>query len=674
MEKLFSTAEACAAQRGHYDDTMPLSLSFTAAALRENDRLRAGEWLETNGLGGWASSTISGAHSRRYHGLLVAALQPPAQRMVLLSKLDETLLANNATYDLGCNQYPGTVSPNGQQYIEQFSLLPFPTWLYRAGPLLLEKQVGAIHGENTTVIHYTLREAPGPVELLLRPFAAVRDYHALQHANDQVHRQALFVEGVLALRLYDGTPEFYISVPDGKFEYAPYWYYHFQYREEQARGLDFDEDLFSHGALRVTLQPGQSIGVIVSTQSTQGRDAAALLQTEAARREAVVAKAGFKRELESQLVRAADQFIVRRGEKQHTIIAGYHWFGDWGRDTMIALPGLCLATKRYDEAREILQAFAQAENQGMLPNQFSDSGGQPSYNTADAALWFFVTVRAYLSATGDERFVREEILPVLEDILAWHDRGTRYHIHCDDDGLLFAGEPGVQLTWMDAKVGNWVVTPRMGKAVEINALWYNALTILAELRERFGQAGADDLSSRALAVKDRFAEVFWNEATGYLYDVVNGTDKDPALRPNQIFALSLPHELLPRTKALGVLKAVEQKLLTPVGLRTLASGAPGYRPRYEGNVHSRDGAYHQGTVWGWLLGPYLTALVRLRGQPGIERARTLVDNLSQRLGEAGLGTLSEIYDAEMPFVARGAISQAWSVGEILRVSREDLGA
>jgi predicted glycogen debranching enzyme len=594
--------------------------------------------------------------------------------MVLLSKLDETLLAYGATYDLGCNQYPGTVSPCGQQYIEQFSLRPFPTWRYRAGPLVLEKQIGAIHGENTTVVHYHLREAPGPVDMLLRPFAAVRDYHALQHANDQVRREAQFADGVLSLRLYDGTPEFHISAPGAKFEYAPYWYYHFQYREEQARGLDFDEDLFSHGALRVTLQPGQTLGIIISTQPTQGREAASLLKAEAARREAVVAKAGFKGELECQLVRAADQFIVRRGEKLHTIIAGYHWFGDWGRDTMIALPGLCLATKRFDEAREILRAFAQAESQGMLPNQFPGHGAQPSYNSADAALWFFVAVRAYLNATGDEAFVRKEILPVLESILAWHDRGTRYHIHCDDDGLLFAGEPGVQLTWMDAKVGDWVVTPRIGKPVEINALWYNALTILAELRERFGRLGADDLTSRALAVKDRFSEVFWNEPAGYLFDVVNGDDRDPALRPNQIFALSLPFELLSRNKALGVLKAVEQKLLTPVGLRTLASGSPGYRPRYEGNVHSRDGAYHQGTVWGWLLGPYITALVRLRGQSGADRARTLVDNLGQRLGEAGLGTLSEIYDAEMPFVARGCISQAWSVGEVLRASREDLGA
>jgi len=653
---------------------MSLPLSFDAAELRQADRLHSCEWLETNGLGGWASGTISGSHTRRYHGLLVAALQPPGGRMALLSKIEETLFSGDTSFDLGCNQYPGVIAPCGHEYIEHFSLSPFPTWRYRAGPFVLEKQIGALHGENSTVIQYKLLEAPGPVELLLRPLVSVRDYHSLQHANNSILRDAPFADGILGLHAYDGTPPFYIHAPGASFDYAPYWYYHFQYREEQARGLDFDEDLFCYGALRVTLQPGRSLGVIISLDPTPGRDAAALLATEAARRETVVATAGFTGEVERQLVRAADQFIVRRGENQHTIIAGYHWFGDWGRDTMIALPGLCLATKRFDAAREILRAFAQVESEGMLPNNFPDNGGPPAYNTADAALWFFIAIRAYLFATGDEKFVRDEILPVLEDILAWHDRGTRHHIHCGDDGLLFAGEPGVQLTWMDAKVGDWVVTPRIGQPVEINALWYNALVILAELRERFGRPGADDLAARALAVKDRFLETFWNSKTGYLFDVINGADRDPSLRPNQIFALSLPHELLPSSQALRVLKAIEQKLLTPVGLRSLAPGLPGYRPRYEGNVHSRDGAYHQGTVWGWLLGPYLTALVRLRGASGRERARTIVDNLRPRLGEAGLGTLSEIYDAEMPNAPRGCIAQAWSVSEILRVCREDLNS
>jgi predicted glycogen debranching enzyme len=509
--------------------------------------------------------------------------------------------------------------------------------------------------------------------LLLRPFAAVRDFHSLQHANENVHRDAPFADGLLTIQAYDYTPPIYIQVPGAHFDYAPYWYYHFQYREEQARGLDFEEDLFSHGVLRVTLAPGQTLGVIVSLDKPTGRDPHELLLKESVRRDAVVGASGFQGELTQQLVRAADQFIVRRGDSGSTIIAGYPWFGDWGRDTMIALPGLCLATKRFAEAKQILRAFAKVESEGMLPNNFSDDGTAPAYNSADAALWFFIATRAYLLATGDAAFVRDELLPVLEDILAWHDRGTRYHIHCGDDGLLFAGEPGVQLTWMDAKVGDWVVTPRTGQPVELNALWYNALVILAELRAKFGRPGAEDLANRALAVKDRFVETFWNGKLGYLFDVINGSDRDPSLRPNQLFALSLPHELLSHSQALSVFKAIEQKLLTPVGLRSLAPNMPGYRPHYEGGVHARDGAYHQGTVWGWLLGPYLTALIRLRGTAGTERAKALVQNLASKLGTAGLGTLSEIYDGDSPFTPRGCPAQAWSVAEILRVCREDLG-
>jgi predicted glycogen debranching enzyme len=653
---------------------MSLPLTLDAAALHQLDRALDGEWLETNGLGGWASGTVAGAHTRRYHGLLVAALHPPVGRMVLLSKIEETLLCNGATYELGCNQYPGAIAPSGYQYLENFAILPFPTWRYRAGTVELVKQIASLHGENTTLVTYTLATAPGPVEMLLRPFVAVRDYHALQHANDSVHRDAAFTDDTLVIQAYDGTPSIYLQVPGARFDHAPCWYYRFQYREEQARGLDFEEDLYTHGVLRVTLKPGATLNVLVSTEHPTGRACATLLADEAARRDALVNKAGFSGEVERQLVRAADQFVVRRGTDLHTLIAGYHWFADWGRDTMIALPGICLVTGRFAEARDILEAFANSASEGMLPNRFPDAGEKPEYNTADATLWFFIAARAYLRYTKDEAFVRDKLLHVLEDILTWHDKGTRYHIHCDTDGLLFAGEPGVQLTWMDAKVGDWVVTPRIGKPVEINALWYNALVILAELREKFGDPGAKELATRALAVKNCFAATFWNESTGCLYDVVNGGDKDPSLRPNQIFALSLPHELLPQRQALSVLKAIEQKLLTPVGLRSLAPGSPNYHPHYEGNVHSRDGAYHQGTVWAWLLGPYITALTRLRGDTGREKARAMVEALGQHLGQSGLGTIAEIFDAEPPFTPRGCIAQAWSVGEILRACREDLGA
>jgi predicted glycogen debranching enzyme len=367
------------------------------------------------------------------------------------------------------------------------------------------------------------------------------------------------------------------------------------------------------------------------------------------------------------MVLSADAFVVRRGEHLRTIIAGYPWFSDWGRDTMIALPGLVLATGRHGDAKKILHAFALGASQGMLPNRYPDAGDQPEYDTVDATLWFFVAVHEYLQATGDEAFVFGEILPVLREIVAWHDRGTRFGIRADSDGLLRAGEPGVQLTWMDAKVGDRAVTPRRGKAVEINALWHNALAILADLERRSGElAVAKKLGARAVQVKERFAEVFWNEAAGYLFDVVDGERRDASIRPNAIFALSLPHVLLDRERSRRVLKVVEEQLLTPFGLRSLSPDDPSYRPVYSGSPAERDGAYHQGTAWSWLLGPYATALVKVMGAAGKSKAKKLLEGTLPHLAEAGLGHISEIFDGEAPHAPRGCFAQAWSTGEILR--------
>jgi predicted glycogen debranching enzyme len=354
------------------------------------------------------------------------------------------------------------------------------------------------------------------------------------------------------------------------------------------------------------------------------------------------------------------------------LIAGYHWFSDWGRDTMIALPGICLVTGRFDDARKILRAFAQSVSQGLLPNRFPDEGERPEYNSVDATLWFFVAIQKYLEYSGDEAFVCEELLPVLQNIIAWFDRGTRYHIMVDADGLVKAGEPGVQITWMDAKVFDWVVTPRDGKAVEVNALWYNALMICSDLLKQAGQeAEARELGQRAKQVKKRFVEVFWNHAAGCLYDYVNGDSSNAAIRPNQIFALSLPHMVLSGRRARMVLQVVEDHLLTPVGLRSLAPGSRDYRPRYGGDQLARDGAYHQGTVWSWLIGPYVTALVRVRGAAARKDARALLEGFEPHLQTAGVGTVSEIFDAEEPHAARGCIAQAWGVAEILRAYVED---
>lgn len=650
-----------------------MSISFNKSITQNFDEAIRREWLETNGLGGWASSAITGAHTRRYHGLLVAATKPPVGRLVLLSKLDETITIAAKRFELSCNRYPGAIHPRGFEYLVSFEKDLFPVFEYAAGGVTLRKTIAAINAENTTLLLYEVLQAPSNFSLELRPFIACRDYHSLTHANDAIHREAQFANGVFHAQLYDGTPELFIRIPGAAYDAQPDWYRNFEYSLEQYRGLDYREDLFTHGVFRVNLRAGDKLGIIISTINPAGREALKLFNAEKRRREKILDSPSNKDEFSKMLTLAADQFIVKRGGDLKTLIAGYHWFSDWGRDTMISLPGLCLVTGRYDDAKKILRAFAQSASQGMLPNRFPDAGEQPEYNTVDATLWFFVAIYKYLQATNDEKFVRDELMPILRDIIAWHERGTRYRIHVDTDGLLYAGEPGVQLTWMDAKVGDWVVTPRPGKAVEINALWCNALMIFADLSRRFGNtADMQRFAQRAEQVQIKFAEVFWNEAGGYLYDYVDGEHKDAALRPNQIFALSLPFSLLEGERAKKVLRIVEEKLYTPVGLRSLAAHEPGYRPHYGGDQWSRDSAYHQGTVWSWLLGPLVTAIVRVEGEAGRKRAKQLLENIIPHCSDAGIGTISEIFDAAPPHAPRGCMAQAWGVAEVLRAYVEEV--
>ena len=631
------------------------------------------EWLETNGIGGYASSTVCGINTRRYHGLLVAATNPPVGRVVLLSKLDERITIGGASIDLASNQFPGAVYPRGFKHLLSFERNLFPVFEYVAEGVRIRKTIAAIHGENTTVIIYELIESPAEVTLELRPFIAGRDYHSLVHANDAVHRDGTFDEGVFSLQPYDGLPELFLSVPDAVFDRAPDWYFQFEYAIELERGLEAHEDLFTPGTLSRILAKGSALAVIASASDPRGRDGLALFEVERRRREAIVAAAPIPGRLGRALAIAADQFIVRRGTDRKTIIAGYHWFTDWGRDTMIALPGLCLTTGRFDDARSILLAFAECVSEGMLPNRFPDSGEAPEYNTVDATLWFFIAARRYLDSTGDEDFLREQLLPVLRDIVSWHERGTRHNIHVDDDGLLTAGSEGDQLTWMDAKAGDWVVTPRHGKAVEINALWFNALTILSGLEQRWGsQDAVSRLSAAADRVRLRFREVFWDDDSGALFDVVHGEERDASIRPNQIFAISLPHPLLAAIDAEKVLRTVEQHLLTPAGLRSLSPDDPCFIGTYSGGPRERDAAYHQGTVWSWLLGPYITALARVRGEAGVNEGRRIIAAFEPHLQEACIGTISEIFDGSYPHTPRGCAAQAWSVGEILRAAVEDL--
>jgi predicted glycogen debranching enzyme len=624
------------------------------------------EWLETNGIGGFASSTVAGMNTRRYHGLLVAATKPPVGRMVLLSRLEETVVWDGRRFELGCNRYPGAIHPRGFENLRQFSCDPIPTWTYEIEGIVIEKRIFMPHGENTTVIDYAVRgDAPREIQLELRPLIAFRDYHSTTHENGAINPALAIAPGCVTVSPYQGCPDLHLAHSGAGIRQTGEWYRSFEYTIEEQRGLDFREDLFIPMVLTFDLGHTDTRATLTaSTERRQAADAEALRAAEIERRRRVAeADDPFMRTLK----RAADQFVVRRGEGS-TVIAGYHWFSDWGRDTMIALPGLTLATGRFDDARGILLAFAESVDRGMLPNRFPDAGETPEYNTVDATLWYFEAVRAFVEYTGDTEFLHTRLLGVLSDIIQWHERGTRYGIRMDTDGLLMAGEPGVQLTWMDAKVGDWVVTPRQGKPVEIQALWYNALR---NMEAWTGEARYGAMAERA---RQSFGELFWNGSAGCLYDVVNGDDRDASIRPNQIFAVSLPHCLISMEQAGAVVDVVEQHLLTPYGLRSLSPSDAQYRGRYEGDPWHRDSAYHQGTVWPWLLGPFLTAYLKVHGHSGQARkqASQWMAQLRRYMEEDGLGQLPEVFDGDAPHRAGGCLAQAWSVAELLRVCLEEL--
>ena len=628
------------------------------------------EWLETNGLGGWSSSSIIGCNTRRYHGLLVAATVPPAERMNLVSKLDETIIVNDQRFELGTNNYGNAISPGGYNYIKSFAKDLFPEWLYEMEGIQLKKTIAMVHGENTTLVIYDVIKAAKPFSLALLPLLSVKGYHSLMHANNDINREASFYNNIFKTKAYEGSPDIFIQVPGGDYKANPNWFYNFNYSVEQYRGQDFMEDLFNHGTISVQLKKGDSLAIIISTEAPAGKDAHELFAKERSRRELLL-KDQPADETVQQLVLAADQFIVQRGEDLKTVIAGYHWFTDWGRDTMISLPGLCLSTGRFEDAKKILSAFANSVSQGMLPNRFQDNGEAPEYNNVDGTLWYFIAIHKYLQVTNDKKFILNDILPVLKDIIEWHQKGTRYHIHEEADGLLYSGEAGVQLTWMDAKVGDWVVTPRSGKAVEIQALWYNALNIYAALLElNKEKKAAKAIFEKAALVKTSFLQQCWNEEANCLYDVVDGDMRDSSIRPNQIFAISLPYPVIEGSQAKAVLKIVEEKLYTPVGLKSLPADDVRYVGIYGGDQLHRDSSYHQGTVWSWLLGAYADAVMKVEGKGQKAKAKKIIDAFKYHLNEGCIGSVSEIFDADAPHHPRGCIAQAWGVAEVLRVIKE----
>ena len=637
------------------------------------------EWLETNGLGGFASSTIVGLNTRRYHGLLVAALHPPGDRTALLAKLEEVVIVGERRFEISVNQYPGVLHPRGDQYLQEFRLDPFPVFVYALDGITLEKSVLLVHGENTVVVRWALRDAAaGPVRIEVRPLIAFRDFHATTHENGELDRNVELTAGVASITPYPGLPTLHLAHDAAAVDTRGDWYRSFEYAAERERGLDFREDLYQPCTLLFDVAADRPAHVVAGTERRSAGDAEGLIGAEIERRRALAAAAPPGDDLQRTLLVAADQYVARRGSGK-TVIAGYPWFGDWGRDTFISVRGLCLATGRLDIARDILLAWTGVVSNGMLPNRFADHGEAPEFNSVDAALWFVVAAREFLDAAVIARHPvaaseAAAIWAAIDAILAGYVRGTRYHIAVDAaDGLVYAGEPGVQLTWMDAKVGDWVVTPRIGKPVEVQALWLAALHAAAPRSNRW--RALYELGS------DSFARRFWNEQAGCLYDVVDaggdaGGDAgavDASFRPNQILALGgLPITLLDGPRARRVVDAVESRLWTPLGLRSLAPGEPGYVGHYAGGVRERDGAYHQGTVWPWLLGPFVEAWVRVRGSTSEARRaarQRFVQPLEQHLADAGLGHVSEIADADAPHEPRGCPFQAWSVGEVLRLLR-----
>lgn len=652
-------------------------IEFDQESCRDLNVALTREWLETNGIGGFSSSTIAGLNTRRYHGLLTAATKPPVGRFVLLSKLEETLLIDGGRYELSSNQYPDVIHPQGFNYQTGFRLDPFPGFTYEIEDVRLNKSVFMVQGQNTTVVQYELEQSFATnnhdIKLEVRPLIAFRDYHGTTHENNALNPQIKMEQGQISFMPYGGLPTLHLAHNLAGVDTTGFWYRNFQYAVERERGLDFAEDLFSPCALTFDLNATKTVSIIASTERHSASYADSYRQNEIERRSIVNKDADATNRLVSLLRSAADQFIVAR-EQGETVIAGYHWFADWGRDTMIALPGLTLVNRRWDTARDILAEFASHVDQGMLPNRFPDAGEAPEYNTVDATLWFFEAVRSFMDYTGDYEFVRTSLYSVLQDIINWHIKGTRYGIHVDEDGLLSSGEPGVQLTWMDAKVGDWVVTPRYGKPVEIQALWYNALRVIEDLAGRFNKPNAkQEYGAMADKARASFNKLFWNEQAGCLYDVVNGEIRDASIRPNQVIAISLKNSMVAKDRATGILRVIERELLTPRGLRTLSPSDPNYIGRYEGAPATRDGAYHQGTVWPWLMGPYITASVKTLGRKAGRRlAVAWLENFQQHLHEAGLGQVSEVFDGDTPHVPRGCIAQAWSVAELLRAIVEDI--
>ena len=610
------------------------------------------EWLLTNGIGGFAMGSASGINTRRYHGLLVAATHPPTGRMVLLAGIDDYATSGSNRLPLSTNEYPGATYPDGYAYLRSFQFESDAQWLYRSGSMGIRKSVAMTPGENTVTLTY-LNVGTGAVELSIKPLVCHRDFHGnfsesaiypqgLEFAEDQTCIEG---EGIKLHLLHKGARRMPIHG----------WYYRFEHFRETERGLDPRDDLYCPCELKYSLAAGESVSFVASTDPS----AVPLVLPESQDAESPT---------DLDTLRGAVAPFVISTEQRVSIIAGYPWFTDWGRDTMISLPGVCLSTGRFDVARRILRDYASQVFQGLIPNRFVEKGERADYNTVDATLWFGNAIYKTLVAEWNEEFAKE-MMTVLDDIFEWHRNGTLFGIKVDgSNGLLTQGEPGLQLTWMDAKIGDWVVTPRHGKPVEINGLWINLLRICEWLALKLGHESKKYAEIATLA-ESNFESKFWHPIRGHYLDTCD--PDDATLRPNQLIAMALPFTPVSPENARKALKVIQQELVTPVGIRTLGPKEPGYRGKFRGPMTELDASYHQGTVWPWLIGPYISALVKFTGDTA--GARRVLRETREMLQEYGLNGIAECYDGDEPHEPGGCPWQAWSAAEILRCWSEDLG-
>jgi predicted glycogen debranching enzyme len=638
------------------------------------------EWIVTNGIGGYASSSIAGANTRRYHGLLVAACNPPLGRAVLLSKLEEELKIDDQIYHLSSNKFPNVIHPQGFRYLASVSSDPILTFTFNISDngVTLQKQIWMGYQQNTVYVRYTLLKAPDLVQFSLQPFMTYKDYHTeLRQWDGFTAKIEKKSPSSIEFKALDNAIPICLSVVSSdSFTYRdqPGWYFNYEHEREIERGQDAYEDLYCAGAFDGQLRQGDVVTFIATIESEEPASPHEALKKEIERKEQLVKKARVSKnapDIVRDLILASDQFLIAKSKKvsRATVIAGYPWFTDWGRDTMISLPGLCLSTKRYESAKQILLSFGSSVKNGLLPNRFTDDGAGAEYNTVDATLWMFQAAYLYAKETGDWALLTDKLYEPFEAIIKQHIDGAPFNIQVDpEDGLLYAGQDGYALTWMDARTGDFVVTPRIGKPVEIQALWHNALRIFAEISDKADKPSKKYVSLAA-KVKKSFKEKFISpDLKDSLLDIVDSPNRDGAkIRPNQLFALSLSFPILdPKSRtASKILKTVEEQLLTPKGLRTLAPDYPEYCGKYgPGDQGTRDLTYHQGTVWPWLFGAYVDASIAVRDEAPL---RLIAEYAKVMLSEFGLGSIAEIYDGDSPHRPNGCIAQAWSVAEILRV-------